>query len=198
MLFYGCLCGWQWKQDYRKTVCECVCGTWVSVAEKWQKKKKERGRKWCVREREPDIYVHICDLGLWWLLTKDETLIVMLKAQMDYNREKSTTALLRIVMQGYTVESKYLCECHRQRVTLVNTSDLYSCHLLFLITVAYEGVWFIYNSTDALLISTLCHCIRWGLMCCRWASRWAQSMTTNPLHYISISIILSLKKKDIE
>lgn len=32
-------------------------------------------------EKEPDIYAHICDLGLW-LLTKDETLIVMLMAQM--------------------------------------------------------------------------------------------------------------------
>lgn len=29
-----------------------------------------------------DIYAYIYDLGLWWLLTKDETLIVMLMVQM--------------------------------------------------------------------------------------------------------------------
>ncbi len=52
-------------------------------------------------------------------------------------------------------------------VTLVDSSDSYSCHLLFLITVAYVGARLIYNSIDALLISTLRHAIRWGLMYCR-------------------------------
>lgn len=45
-------------------------------------------------------------------------------------------------------------------VTSVNSSDSYSCHLLFLITVAYVGARLIYNSSDALLISTLRHAIR--------------------------------------
>lgn len=45
-------------------------------------------------------------------------------------------------------------------VTSVNSSDSYSCHLLFLITVAYVGARLIYNGSDALLISSLRHAIR--------------------------------------
>lgn len=40
----------------------------------------------CEGEKETDIYAHICDLGVWWLLTKEETLIVMLMAKMERDR----------------------------------------------------------------------------------------------------------------
>lgn len=159
MLFCRCLCGRQRKQDYWKT--ECECSMWVSVFV------AEKNGNYCARDREPDIYAHICDLGLWWLLAKEkerETLIVMLMLQMAQNR-KSMTALLRIIMQGYCWEQIPFwvpqAENKLSVVTLVNSPDSYSCHLLFLITVAYEGARLICSSIDALLISTLCHGIRW-------------------------------------
>lgn len=38
---------------------------WVSVFV------AEKNGNYCARDREPDIYAHICDLGLWWLLAKE-------------------------------------------------------------------------------------------------------------------------------